>query len=198
MMERPFSQACENNKAPILEVLEQHLREPGRLLEIGSGTGQHAAWMSSRLPHIRWQPSDLPDALPGINTWLGDADNHNAAEPIVLDVRGRWPERRFDYLFTANTFHIMDADSVGTCIERGAAHLSDNGLFMVYGPFLYRGKPAAEGNIRFDAWLRRRDPRSGIRHFDAICERMLSAGLELERDHEMPANNRLLVFRLTS
>jgi SAM-dependent methyltransferase len=194
MQNRPFSQACENNKGPLLEVLQGTLPESGRLLEIGSGTGQHAAWMSHHLPHIRWQPSDLPDALPGIQAWLEDAGD-NVARPLVLDVRGRWPEGPFDCLFTANTFHIMSQQAVTRCIEQGAAILSPGGHFIVYGPFRYQGRFTSDSNAAFDAHLRERDPASGIRDQEWVCEIMAGQGLMLAADHDMPANNRTLVFQ---
>lgn len=193
-MDKPFSQACENNKGPILEVLRKHLKAPGRLLEIGSGTGQHAAWLAPRLPHIHWQPSDLPDALPGIGQWLAEAEGGDIARPLVLDVRGRWPDGPYDYLFTANTFHIMSADAVAHCIEAGAARLRPGGLFLIYGPFRYRGEYTSESNRRFDEHLRHRNPHSGIRDHEWIVTQMARQGLSPLRDHDMPANNRTLVF----
>lgn len=192
IQDKPFSQASENNKQPILEVLREHLREPGTLLEIGAGTGQHAAWLPAFLPHVRWQPSDLPDALPGIKAWLTEAPA-NVRPPMVLDVRGRWPEGPFDYIFTANTFHIMDADSVARCIREAAARLTTDGLWLVYGPFRYDGR-CSESNARFDEWLRQRDPGSGLRDYEWVAEQMAAAGLAPVADHEMPANNRTLVF----
>lgn len=194
-MQKPFSQACENNKAPILKVLEEHLRAPGSLLEIGSGTGQHAAWLGAALPRIRWQPSDLPDALPGIRAWLDDSRAHNVAAPIVLDVHGRWPRGPFDYLFTANTFHIMSADAVCHCIREGTQRLASGGLFLIYGPFRYGGEFTSASNREFDQWLRRRHPDQGIRDFEWIEARMAEQGMTPLADHDMPANNRTLVFR---
>lgn len=191
----PFSQACENNRQPILEVLSEHLKAPGRLLEIGSGTGQHAAWLPAHLPHIEWQPSDLPENLSGIRAWLQQAGLSNVAAPISLDVAGDWPEADFDYLFTANTFHIMSAQLVERCIEHAGQRLTPEGLLLVYGPFAYAGHHTAESNARFDAMLRQRDPLSGIRDRDWIESLAQSAGLRPIADHAMPANNRTLVFR---
>lgn len=190
----PFSQACENNRQPILEVLQQHLKRPGHLLEIGSGTGQHAAWLPARLPHIHWQPSDRSGQLPGIRAWLAQSEAGNVSSPIELDVAADWPEKRFDYLFTANTFHIMSAALVARCIEQTARQLTSSGLMLVYGPFSYNGEHTAESNARFDAMLRQRDPLSGIRDYHWIREEAGRHGLSPLADHAMPANNRMLVF----
>ena len=195
MGEKPFSQACENNKAPILEVLTQHLREPATVLEIGSGTGQHAAWLPRFLPHLQWQPSDVAAHLPGIRQWLDEAALDNVRTPLALDVRASWPQQHYDALFSANTFHIMSASTTALCIRRGSDHLRPGGLFLVYGPFNYNGRFTSDSNARFNDWLKMRDPDSAIRDYEWVCEQMANAGLEALADHAMPANNRLLVFR---
>ena len=194
-MDKPFSQACENNKGPILEVLQQHLKAPGTLLEIGSGTGQHAAWLPRFLPWLRWQPSDVAAHLPGIRTWLDEAQLDNVLAPLELDVSQHWPAQSFDVLFTANTFHIMAWPLVQRCIREGAARLNDRGWFLVYGPFNYAGQFTSDSNARFNDWLQARDPDSAIRDQEKIVAEMGAAGLALVQDHPMPANNRLLVFR---
>ena len=194
-MSKPFSQACENNKQPILDGLLALLDEPGDLLEIGSGTGQHAAFLPAYLPHIRWQPSDLPDNLPGIALWLEESAAKNVRRPMVLDVNGRWPGQTFRYLFTANTFHIMSEASVARCIEQGASHLQAGGLFLVYGPMKHADRPTADSNVQFDAWLRERDPRSGLRDLQWVDQQMQAQGLTLSSEQVMPANNMLLAWR---
>ncbi len=193
MRERPYSQACENNKVPILAVLQQHCQTPGTLLEIGAGTGQHAAWLSGRLPHLRWQPSDVASNLPHIRQWLGDPGSQ-ALPPVALDVSDHWPTGPFDYLFTANTFHIMAAPLVKTCIEEGCRHLTEQGLFLIYGPFNYGGHYTSDSNRRFDRWLKEVDMDRGIRDQEWVVEQFARQQRELLADHEMPANNRLLVF----
>ena len=193
-MAKPFSQACENNKTPILEVLEQYLKEPGDLLEIGSGTGQHALWLSQNLPHLSWQPSDMEQHLPGIRSWCADGGT-NLLEPMALDVRDSWPDRQFDAVFTANTFHIMAAPLVTLCIQQASKVLRPGARMFVYGPFNYAGRFTSESNARFNEWLQARDPASAIRDIEWIITEMSTHGLQLEQDHEMPANNRLLVFR---
>lgn len=195
---RPFSQACENNKGPILEVLERHLQCPGRLLEIGSGTGQHAAWLPRFLPRIEWQPSDLPVNLPGIRLWLEDAPP-NVLPPLRLDVNvpDQWPSGRFEYVFSANTLHIMSPVSGGHFLRRAAALLGEGGLLLIYGPFKYGGCFTSDSNQAFDGWLRSRDPAAGIRDHEWVAATLAETGLAEEADHVMPANNRLLVFRRT-
>ena len=193
-MEKPFSQACENNREPILDGLRSLLTAPGDLLELGAGSGQHAAFLPAHLPHIRWQPSDLPDALPGMALWLDEAGLNNVRAPIVLDVRGRWPQCQYRYLFTANTFHIIDLDGVAAAIANGSEHLLPGGLYIVYGPVNRAGRYSAESNARFDAWLKARNPASGIRDLEWLDQQMSAAGLTRQADLAMPANNCLLAW----
>lgn len=193
MQERPYSQAAENNKVPILAVLQKHCQAPGTLLEIGAGTGQHAAWLSRRLPHLHWQPSDMAANLPHIRQWQSDPGNR-ALPPIELDVAAQWPAGPFDYLFTANTFHIMAASLVEICIREGCRHLTDRGKFLVYGPFNYDGQYTSDSNRQFDQWLKDVDDNRGIRDQEWVVEQFAREQRRLLADHEMPANNRLLVF----
>lgn len=220
-IDKPFSQACENNKAPILAVLKEHLTappeslsqpiphkapQPIKLLEVGSGTGQHAAWLAPQLPHVQWQPSDVRDNLAGVRQWLDEAQLgeaqleaqlSNVLDPIELDVRNHWPSGPYQAIFTANTLHIMSQQSAALCIARGAKVLADDGVFMIYGPFNYDGHFTSSSNAQFQQWLQARNPESGIRDFEWIAETMAANGLSLRKDHEMPANNRLLVFQRT-
>lgn len=191
--ERPFSQACENNKAPILTVLRQHCQSPGTLLEIGAGTGQHAAWLSGQLPHLTWQPSDVAENLPAVRQWLQDPDSQ-ALAPIVLDVSGTWPAQQFDYLFTANTFHIMSRQLVARCIEEGCRHLAPNGQFLIYGPFKINGRFTSESNATFELWLKDIDPLRAIRDKEWIEEEFARHGRKLQAVYDLPANNMMLVF----
>ena len=191
--ERPFSQACENNKGPILTVLQTHCQAPGTLLEIGAGTGQHAAWLSAQLPHLQWQPSDVADNLPGVRQWLADPESR-ALDPLALDVGGEWPPGRFDYLFTANTFHIMSRELVVHCIEEGCRHLAENGCFLIYGPFNVNGRYTSDSNARVDQWLKDADPLRGIRDQTWIEEQFAGQDRKLLADHALPANNKVLVF----
>ena len=191
--EVPFSQAAENNKGPILQVLQQHCQAPGALLEIGAGTGQHAAWLSAQLPHLQWQPSDVPENLPTIRHWLSQSPNP-AKTPLALDVAGQWPTGPFDYLFTANTFHIMAQSLVAHCIAEGCQRLSTTGLFLVYGPFNYDGQFTSDSNRQFEDWLKATDPQRGIRDKEWIEQEFARHGRQCLADHAMPANNRVLVF----
>ncbi len=191
--ERPFSQACENNKGPILAVLQQHCQVSGTLLEIGAGTGQHAAWLSAQLPHLKWQPSDVADNLPGVRQWLQEPESR-ALPPLELDVSGRWPDQQFDYLFTANTLHIMSREEVVSFITAGCEHLKDKGCFVVYGPFKVAGHFTSGSNARFDEWLKDIDPQRGIRDQEWIEELFSRQQRELVAEYDLPANNKVLVF----
>lgn len=194
--EKPFSQACENNKEPILEVLREVFADTGRVVEIGSGTGQHAVHFAYHLPHLVWQPTDVADNLPGIWAWLAGAGLANAAEPLTLDVaQGAWPELAADGAFSANTAHIMGWPQVERMFQGVAAMLPAGGTFCLYGPFAYAGEHTAASNARFDASLRQQDGRMGIRDREDLEMLGEAVGLALEADHGLPANNRLLVWR---
>ena len=182
---KPFSEASERNREPILAVLKRALKDRRKVLEIGSGTGQHAAYFSAALPHLVWQASDVAQNLPGIRQW--------GVEPIELDVDGDWPAIDADAVFTANTCHIMSWPQVERMFE-GVGRMRSVRTFCLYGPFNYGGRHTSESNARFDAMLRGRDPASGIRDFEAIDALAAKAGLRLDEDNAMPANNRLLVW----
>ncbi len=159
------------------------------MLEIGSGTGQHAAYFAPELPHLTWQASDVAEHLPGIRMW--------GLEPIELDVEKEWPRVSVDAAFSANTAHIMSWPQVERMLEGVARLLPPGGLFALYGPFHYNGRPTSESNARFDAMLRARDPASGVRNFDEVLALAQRYGLSPAEDDAMPANNRLLVFKKT-
>lgn len=182
---KPYSEACERNREPILAVLRRVLAGSRKVLEIGSGTGQHAAYFSSRLPHLAWQASDVAEHLPGIRAW--------GVEPIELDVDGEWPTIDADAAFTANTCHIMSWPQVEKMFA-GLGGMATLRTICVYGPFNYGGEHTSESNARFDAMLRARDPLSGVRDFEAIVALAKAQGMALQEDNAMPANNRLLVF----
>lgn len=195
-MNLSFSQACENNKAPILNVLERYLGGVSTVLEIGSGTGQHAVFFAEHLPHLRWQASDRHHLLSGIRTRQKQAGLPNLPPPLELDVAiWPWPVLATDVVFSANTVHIMSWPLVRLFISGAGRLLPAGGLFMLYGPFNYDGKPTSESNAQFDRMLRARDPESGIRDIEALVLHAGQCGLEIAADHAMPANNRLLVWQ---
>lgn len=194
MSELPFSQACENNKAPILTVLERVFAGCRRVLEIGAGTGQHAAHFAPALPHLRWQPSDLAINHPAIQAWRLARPADNLLPPVLLDLAGPdWPGD-FDAVFSANTAHIVSPPKVENLFALAGRHLPDAGVLALYGPFNYGGQYTSDSNRQFDAWLKARDPSSGIRDFQWVDGLARQAGLQLWEDNAMPANNRLLVW----
>jgi len=196
-MTKPFSQACENNKQPIFSVLEQAFSSTQQVLEVGSGTGQHAIYLAKNLSHLRWQTSDLACNHHGINQWLGEVPLANLEPPVVLDLNLAWPVATFDGIFTANTLHIVSWRLVEKFFAGVASHLTVGGTLCVYGPFKYQDQFTSASNADFDLWLKGRDADSGIRDIEAIERLALAAGLSLTVDHPMPANNRLLVFGKT-
>lgn len=197
--ERPFSQACANNQAPILAVLEQAFAGRRQVLEIGSGTGQHSVYVAPRLPQLVWQTSDLPEHHAGILAWHAAQPAANLRAPLAFDLRSsHWPQTAdgaFDAVFTSNTCHIVAWPLVERMFALVGAHLPTRGVFAVYGPFNYGGQFTSDSNRAFDAWLRQRDAASGIRDQEALQALGSLHGLELVQDHAMPANNRTLVFR---
>lgn len=193
---KPFAESCEENKQPILEVLSKEFANTRRVLEIGSGTGQHAVFFAQALPHLTWQTSDVPDNHPGIRAWLDDEGPDNALGPLSLNVtQDNWPEQEFDGIFSANTVHIMSWPEVETMFAGIGQALLPGGHFCLYGPFNYDGQYTSESNANFDRWLKNRDPNSGIRDVDDLNRLAGKAGLILVRDYEMPANNRILVWQ---
>lgn len=195
-IQKPFSQACENNKAPILAILKDVFGEPLTVWEIGSGTGQHACYFAEQLPHLEWQPTDRTENIAGIRLWLEDACLPNLRPALMLDVNDSiWPCRLIEALFTANTLHIMSWKEVEILFARLAVYLNAEAVLCIYGPFNYGGEYTSESNARFDQWLKERNPHSGIKHFEEVIDLAAGIDLALVADHSMPANNRLLVFR---
>lgn len=194
--EKPFSPACERNRIPILNVLRPLFTGVESVLEIGSGTGQHAVFFAAQMPHLTWQTSDLPENHSAIRMWVEEAALANVRPPLVLDVDAdAWPVDRVDAVFTANTVHIVSWSGVENMLAGVSRVLNADGLFCVYGPFSYEGRHTSESNARFDLSLRAQNPQSGIRDFVRVCEVAARNGLSLQDDQPMPANNRFLVFR---
>lgn len=195
----PFSDACERNKGPILEVLRRSLGDTaGVVLEIGSGTGQHAVHFSRHLPHLSWQPTDLAEHLASLTARIGVEGPCNLLPPLELDVAQHdWPcvADSADAVYTANTLHIMDWKHVQALFRGVGRVLRPEGLLFVYGPFRYGGQYTSHSNHAFDDSLRQRDPSSGIRDFESVDELAAAQGLILREDAAMPANNQMLVWR---
>jgi cyclopropane fatty-acyl-phospholipid synthase-like methyltransferase len=190
------SDACERNKGPILEVLRAELAASARVLEIGSGTGQHAVHFATHLPHLAWQPSELPENLAQLAERIRREGPANLQPPQPLDVReDPWGVAPADAVFSANTLHIMAWSAVIEFFRGVGAVLEAPGLLCVYGPFRFRGQHTSASNAEFDRWLKLRDPDSGVRDFEALDALARVQDLTLMNDHVMPANNRTLVWR---
>jgi len=194
-VDKPFAPACERNRDPILEVLRDAFARCTRVLEIGSGTGQHAVHFAAAMPWLTWQCSDRAENLPGIRAWLDEAALPNTPAPVELDVTGRWPSARYDAVFSANTLHIMGWAEV----EQLFAHLpgiaADDATLAIYGPFNDAGRYTSQSNAAFDHSLKLRDPRMGLRDTQAVDALARAAGFALREDLPMPANNRCRVWR---
>lgn len=192
----PFSDACERNKGPILEVLRTAFADRRRVVEIGAGTGQHAVHFARELPHLQWQPTDRAEYMAGLATRIVAEGPTNLASPVELDVlREPWPVVRGDALFSANTLHIMSWPAVEALFAGLPGLLEPGGVLAIYGPFRYAGRFTTDSNAAFDAMLRERDPEAALRDFEAVNALAEAAGLSLSADHAMPANNQLLVWR---
>ncbi|MCG8672201.1 MAG: class I SAM-dependent methyltransferase [Pseudomonadales bacterium] len=195
-MYKPFSQACENNKEPIRATLSAYIQEPSSLLEIGSGTGQHGDYMSQHFRELTWMTSDVVENLPGIQAWVEDANRDNFISPMEMNINNaEWKQAPVNYIFSANTAHIMHWEEVEKMFQFAASCLTNQGMFFLYGPFNYEGKFTSESNARFNVWLKEQAPHRAIRDFESVCKLANSVGLDLVKDHPMPANNRLLVWQ---
>jgi SAM-dependent methyltransferase len=192
----PNAPATERNREPILAVLRERFAACRDVLEIGSGTGQHAVHFAAALPHLRWQTSDLPENHPGIRAWIAAAGLDNVLPPLALDVAraDTWPERRYDAVFSANTLHILGWPEVEALFAHLPRVLAPAARVVVYGPFNVGGRFTAPSNAAFDARLREDDPRRGIRDLEAVRALADAAGLDFVADLGMPANNRCVVW----
>jgi cyclopropane fatty-acyl-phospholipid synthase-like methyltransferase len=193
-MDKPFSLACERNREPILDVLQQHFGDRNRVLEIGSGTGQHAVHFADALSHLEWQASDVDGNLAGIRAWLDEVALPNTPAPIAWNVRDEPPARGFDAVFTANTLHIMSWEEVERLFSVLPDITTDDARLVVYGPFNYDGQATSDSNAQFDRWLRSEDAQRGLRDFEKVDALARAAGFELVEDRSMPANNRCIVW----
>ncbi|EAQ97637.1 DUF938 domain-containing protein [Congregibacter litoralis] len=197
MQDLPFSQAAENNCAPILRELQSLLAGSRSVLEVGAGTGQHATAFAAAMPQLRWQATEHPRSMAMLRPRCELAKLDNLLPPIALDVSETpWPEPWPDAVYTANTLHIVSKALVERFFGACAAQGSEGSLLIVYGPFNYEGKFTSESNADFDRWLKDRDPESGIRDFEWVDSLARRAGYRLQEDIAMPANNRLVVWKL--
>jgi hypothetical protein len=191
----PFSEACERNKGPILEVLRVAFADRSQVLEIGSGTGQHAVHFAAGLSHLIWHPTEQLKYLPDLAARIKQEGGSNLRPPTVLDVKQAiWPMRSADAAFSANTLHIMSWPEVLDLFRGLDAILAGAGVLCVYGPFRYDGRYTSDSNRDFDRMLQERDPLSGLRDISAVTGLAARYGLALKADHDLPANNRLLEF----
>ena len=196
MSQKPFAESCEENRQPILDVLKEIFTNQGTVFEIGSGTGQHAVYFTELLTHLDWQPSDLADQISGMQLWFAEVDHDRIRKPLELDVgSGNWPVSEVDYVFTANTTHIVSWPEVIAMFAGIGRILKSGGLFAQYGPFNYGGEFTSDSNARFDLWLKERNPLSGIRNFEDLAQLARDNDMMLYADYEMPVNNRTLVWQ---
>ncbi len=194
-----FSSAAERNQVPILAMLEQVLPNSGVVLEVASGTGQHAAAFAAALPNLRWQPSDPDEGARGsIQARAAQAGLNNLLEPLALDVeRHPWPIEKADAVYCANMIHIAPWSASLALLEGAERILGPGAPLILYGPFLRHGVSTAPGNVAFDADLKRRNPAWGIRNLEAVSKVAAIAGFVEQAVFAMPANNLLVVYRRT-
>ncbi len=195
---RPYSESCDQNRDPILAVIKPLFVNSRRVLELGSGTGQHAVYFAEEMPHLSWQTSDLEENHSGIRLWMIEAGLNNVLPPVSLAAcdQQAWQHLpTYDAVFSANAVHIMSEDDVECLFEGIGKVLEAEGLLVLYGPFNYQGNYTSESNARFDIWLKNNNPKSSIRDFEWLDSLANKAGMILQGDYEMPANNRILVWR---
>lgn len=195
---KQFAPACERNQPYILDVLRRIFTRSGEVLEIGSGTGQHAVYFAAQLPHLQWQPTDLADNLSSIDAWRREANLSNVHRPRVLDLSAPDPiPARPRYVVCINTIHIVAWPLVESLFELAGRSLQSGGILYCYGPFRYADRALEPSNERFDQALRMRDPESGIRRFEDVNRLAEHHGFIHEGDRAMPANNRSLWWKRT-
>lgn len=190
-----FNRAADNNKTVILEQLRRLLGDGDRVLEVGSGSGQHAVFIADALDKIQWQPSDREPYFSSLQANLAQVTLSNLAEPLYLDVSSFDVPGNFDAVFCANVFHIMPAELIEPMFAGVDRVLSGSGVFIVYGPFKYKGEFTTPSNEDFDGWLKSQETHQGIRDIEMLLAAAEPFGLALSEDNPMPANNQLLVFR---
>lgn len=193
---KPFAQSSDENKHVILQAIRPFLKAPSAVLEIASGTGQHAVYFAENMPHLTWQTSDLIETHIGIKQWIAEAGLSNVLPPLCLNVsEDDWPTTTYDAIFSANSFHIMAKRHVEDFFKNVSQVLGKHGIVMIYGPFNDQGGYTSDSNERFDFWLKQRNPQSGIKDFEWCNQLAKSAELTLLKDIKMPQNNRILVWK---
>jgi cyclopropane fatty-acyl-phospholipid synthase-like methyltransferase len=196
MTAKPSAPAAVRNRQPILEVIANEFRDCKSVLEIGSGTGQHAVFFAESMPWLNWQTSDLAENHAGIRSWIAGAGLANVRDPILLDVeRADEFEARFDGVFSSNTAHIMSLNGVRCMFDVIGRLLPDGGAFCLYGPFNQNGEFSSDSNRRFDASLRRQNPAMGVRNLEELDEFAKKQSMHRDRLYAMPANNQIAVWR---
>ncbi len=195
MVIKKFSEACEQNKEPILEVLREAFKDRKAVLEIGSGSGQHAVYFAKHLAYLNWQPSDLAENLSSIQAWIDDQRLSNLNDPIELDVTVQpWKISSVDAIFSANSLHIMSWKMVEHFFNGVGEVLAKQGKLLVYGPFSYQGAHTSQSNAQFDKYLKLQNPSSGVKDFLELDVMAKRQGLTLIDDYAMPSNNRCLLW----
>jgi SAM-dependent methyltransferase len=192
-----FSPAAERNQTPVLAKLQTLLKGDETVLEVGSGSGQHALHFCAAMNGLRWIPSDIAELLPGLEINLNPHVSSTICSPELLDLRdNRWHTgfATVDVIYSANTLHIVSWPEVVSLFDGVARLFKPASKLILYGPFRYNGGYTSNGNAEFDLWLKRRNAESGIRDFEKVNELAEKAGLTLSADIDMPANNQLLVW----
>jgi len=193
---KPYSQSSEENKEVIFNVINPLLSQSKRVLEIASGTGQHAVYFAEKMPFLSWQTSDLIESHSGIKQWINSVNLPNILPPLELNVsETQWPNTYYDGIFSANSFHIMSKQNVTDFFKNVSAILNEKAIVIIYGPFNYNGAHTSESNANFDIWLKNRNSQSGIKDFEWCDCLAQEAQLSLIEDIEMPMNNRILVWQ---
>jgi len=196
VIDAPVAPAGLRNSEPILGVLRREFADSTSVLEIGSGSGQHAVEFAANLPNLTWQTSDLDDTHDGILAHIENAGITNVIAPVLLDVRSaNLPDAAYDAVFTCNTAHIMSFAAVKNMIRLVATTLRHDGVFACYGPFKQGGNFSTESNANFDQWLRQRNPDSGVRDLEKLDTLATAAGMQRCSVYAMPANNLLVIWR---
>jgi SAM-dependent methyltransferase len=192
-MNKPYVESCDQNKQIIFDTIGPYIK--GDVLEIGSGTGQHAVFFAGQVADVLWQTSERSENLAGVVSWINDSGLANLMPPIELDVLGEWPDAKYDLIYSANCFHIMGAEAVAASITEAGRRLKPGAVLAVYGPFNYNGEFTSASNQNFDSFLRARDPQSGIKDFEWIEKLASDAGMDLLQDVSMPTNNRTIIWQ---